>query len=175
MTLAAPLIPTLETERLILRPPSARDLPPFAAFYASDAAEHVGGPRSEAETWRYLCEVIGHWTMRGFGRWMVTLKDNDTAIGLVGLHFPLNWPEPEIGWAIWSGTGRGYATEAAQAARRYGYDTLGWSTAMSMIAPGNEASVRVALRLGATRDEDHDHPDHGPLMIYRHPGPGALS
>lgn len=172
MTLQA--IPTLQTDRLILRAPQPEDHAVFAAFLASDATEHIGGTQTQAESWRYLCQVIGHWTMRGFGRWMVTLKDDDTAIGLVGLHQPFDWPEREIGWYIWSGTGQGYAREAGIAARDHAYNTLGWPTAMSMINPGNDASVRVAEAMGATRAPDYDHPRFGPLMIYRHPDPGGV-
>ena len=164
-------IPTIETERLILRAPAPKDHPVFAEFFASDATQYIGGTRTSEQTWRYLCEVIGHWTMRGFGRWMVTPKDDDTAIGLVGLHEPLGWPGQEIGWYIWSGKGKGYASEAGRAARTYAYDTLGWTTAISMIDMGNDASVRVAEAMGATREPDYDYPGHGPVMIYRHPGP----
>jgi len=171
---SAVTIPTLTTERLILRAPGPQDLGPFAAFYASAGAKFVGGYQSEAETWRYLCQVIGHWALRGYGRWMVTRKGDDTAIGLVGLHNPWDWPEPEVGWYIWDGLGQGYASEAGRAARDYAYSTLGWTTLMSMIAPGNDASVRVATALGAVREADHDHPRHSPLMVYRHPGPEAL-
>lgn len=173
MTSATAHIPRLTTDRLTLRAPASRDLPAFAAFYASDASRFVGGPQTEAETWRYMCQVIGHWALRGYGRWVVTTRDDDTAIGLVGLHNPLDWPEAEVGWFIWSGLGQGYATEAGRAARDYAYSTLGWPTVISMIAPGNDASVRVATALGAVREDDHNHPRFGQLMIYRHPAPKA--
>jgi len=169
--ITATTIPTLETERLILRAPGPQDHAPFASFLASDATRYIGGKQTEAEAWRYLCQVIGHWSMRGFGRWMVTLKGNDTAIGLVGLHQPLDWPEKEIGWYVWSGTGKGYAQEAGRAALVHAYEALGWTTAMSMINPGNDASVRVAKSMGAVREPDYKHPRHGSLMVYRHPGP----
>lgn len=130
---------------------------------------------TEPETWRYTCQVIGHWALRGYGRWIVTLKDSDAPIGLVGLHNPLDWPEPEVGWCIWSGTGKGYATEAGRASRAYAYETLGWSTVVSMIGVGNEASVRVATALGAVREKNHSHPHLGTMMVYRHPSPEALS
>ena len=52
---------------------------------------------------------------------------------LVGIVGP--WPrlglsrELELGWDLFEGaTGKGYATEAARAARRYAYDVLGWTT-----------------------------------------------
>ena len=130
---------------------------------------------SEAETWRYLCQVIGHWALRGYGRWMVTTQDDDTALGLIGLHNPLNWPEPEIGWILWSRNGQGFATEAARAARNYAYDTLGWTTAISLIDPQNVASRHVATRLGATKVGDHRFDDGDPAEIFRHPGPEVAS
>ena len=164
-------IPTLQTERLTMRAPRAQDLPAFAAFYASDDAKFVGGQQTEAQTWRYLCQVIGHWTMRGYGRWMVTTKDDNIALGLVGLHNPLDWPEPELGWYLWSGNGQGFATEAALAARAYAYGTLGWETVVSIITPGNNASVGVAERMGALREEDHRFSNGDVAMVYRHPSP----
>lgn len=165
------MIPTLTTDRLTLRAPRPEDVPAFADFYASDAARFVGGPMTEAETWRYLCQVIGHWSMRGYGRWIVTLRGDDAPIGLVGLHNPLDWPEAEVGWYIWSGTGKGYAVEAGKAARTHAYDTLGWTTMVSMIATGNDASIGVAKAMGAQREDDYHHPVYGAMSVYRHPGP----
>ena len=172
MTPGAVHIPTLTTERLVLRAPRPDDLPAFAAFYASDAARFVGGPMEEWEAWRYLCQVIGHWAMRGFGRWMV--EAGGRPVGLVGLHEPLDWPETEVGWYAWE-TGKGYATEAGIAARDWAYRELGRTTLVSMIAPGNDASIRVAERMGAVRGPDYEHPRFGPLVFYRHPGPDALA
>lgn len=165
-------IPTISTDRLVLRAPHVDDVPAFAAFYASDAARHVGGPLPDFEVWRYVAQVIGHWSLRGFGRWMVELKDRPGAIGLVGLHDPLDWPEPEVGWMLWGGNGNGFATEAALAARKYAYYTVGLTTLISSIAPDNTSSVKVAERMGAVREpNDFQHPTFGPMAIYRHPGP----
>ncbi|MGZ2259158.1 GNAT family N-acetyltransferase [Roseobacter sp. A03A-229] len=167
-------IPTITTDRLILRAPTEDDVAGFAAFYASDAAQFVGGPLKDFQVWRYTAEVLGHWQLRGFGRWMVERKDAPGAIGLVGLHAPLDWPEPEVGWMLWDGNGKGYASEAARAARRYAYDTLGMTTLISSIAPDNAASIRLAKAMGARRaPEDYTHPVYGTMQIYRHPGPEA--
>lgn len=169
-------IPTLETERLILRAPIAADVAPMAAFYQSEASVYVGGPQPDYETWRYLAQVIGHWYLKGFGRWIVTTRTDDTAIGLVGLHEPLDWPEPEVAWILWGGNGQGYATEAAKAARSYAYDALGLTTLISCIDADNAASAAVATRLGAQRAlKDFVHPKYGPMQVWRHPSPEALS
>ena len=169
-------IPHLTTDRFILRAPKAADIDPMAAFYASPASQFVSGPKSRPITWRYLCEVIGHWQMRGYGRWSVTTKDDDTALGLVGLHCPEDWPEPEVGWMLYPGaTGQGIATEAGHAARAYAYDVLGWSTIISMIDPENVASVNVAERMGARREDDFVHARFGKVGIWRHPAPEKAS
>jgi RimJ/RimL family protein N-acetyltransferase len=165
-------IPTLETDRLILRAPAAADFAPFAEFYASDRASFVGGPLGAEQAWRMLAMEIGHWSLNGFGRWIVETRDTGTAVGLVGLFEPEGWPEPEIGWDLFNGhEGRGYATEAALAARDYAYDILGWPTAISLVKPGNDGSAAVARRLGARPDGTFTHERHGPMAIWRHPAP----
>ncbi len=168
-------IPTLTSERLTLRAPGARDVDALAAFYASDRSKFVGGPMTREQSWRQLATEIGHWALCGYGRWMVDVTETGDTAGMVGLWNPEGWPEPEIGWDLMNGfEGRGYATEAAATARAYAYDVLGWSTAISLVAPENTGSAQVATRLGAHHDSDYQHPRFGLLHVYRHPGPDAL-
>jgi RimJ/RimL family protein N-acetyltransferase len=169
-------IPTLTTPRLTLRAPCSEDFDTFAAFFASDRAEFVGGPATEEQSWRMLAAELGHWHLRGYGRWAVEETASGTFAGIIGLWNPLGWPEPEIGWDLMGGfESRGYATEAAQAALAYAYDTLGWSTAISLVAPTNHASRGVAKRMGATHDGMFDHERHGRLEIWRHLSPDILA
>ncbi|QPM91061.1 GNAT family N-acetyltransferase [Pseudooceanicola algae] len=173
-TLAA--IPVLQTERLTLRGPAAQDHDLLSAFYGSERSHFVGGPLDREKTWRQLATEIGHWTLRGYGRWMADLTETGETVGMVGLWNPDGWPEAEIGWDLMNGhEGRGYATEAALAARAFAYDVLGWTTAISLVAPENHGSARVAERLGAQRDGAFQHARFGPLHVYRHPGPEALT
>jgi RimJ/RimL family protein N-acetyltransferase len=52
--------PTLETDRLILRPPMAEDLAPWAAMLAdSQAARFIGGPQALHGAWRNLAMMTG--------------------------------------------------------------------------------------------------------------------
>jgi len=171
------MIPILHTDRLTLRAPGPGDFDALRGFHRSERSRFVGGPCDAAESWGYLCKAIGHWTMRGFGRWVVTLTGaEDRALGLVGLYHPLDWPEPEIAWTLWEGAeGRGIATEAARAARTYAYDTLGWSTAISLIAPDNTRSIALAERLGCAREGDFDHEEYGFMHIWRHPAAAEVS
>ncbi|GGH37091.1 Protein N-acetyltransferase, RimJ/RimL family [Cribrihabitans marinus] len=169
-------IPTISTPRLTLRAPEAGDFPVFAAFFASERSGFVGGPVPAEQSWRYLAAELGHWQLRGFGRWSVVETATGKLAGLIGLWFPQGWPEPEIGWDLFDGfEGKGYATEAALAAREYAYDTLGWTTAISLVAPENAASRNVARRMGARADGTHEHERFGALEIWRHPAPEDLA
>lgn len=167
--------PTLQTDRLTLRPLGEKDLPYVTAFFASDRAHFVGGSVPADQAWRSLAAEIGHWSLRGYGRWGVEERATGTPVGLVGLWNPAGWPEPEIGWNLWAGQeGKGYATEAARAARRHAYDTLGWTTVISLVDPANHPSAAVARRLGATLEGTYDHVRFGHMQVWRHPGPDSV-
>ncbi len=170
-------IPVIETERLRLRAPVAADFEVFAAFHTTERAQFVGGPLSRAQAWRGFCHVLGHWALRGYSFFVMADKTSDAALGICGPWNPEGWPEPEIGWSIWAGEaeGKGYAREAAQAARGYAYDSLGWPTAISLIDRANSRSQALARRLGCTPDGIFSHENFGDLEIWRHPAPAALA
>jgi len=169
-------IPTLETERLILRAPREADVEAEAAFYATDASKFVGGPLPAHRVWRSIAMLVGHWAFRGYGFWALEDKATGTYLGRTGLWYPQGWYEREIGWTLMNhATGKGYATEAATAARSYAYDELGWDTAISQIAPGNEASKAVARRLGAKFETIYEDPEYGEIEIWRHLSADDLS
>ncbi len=169
-------IPTLTTARLTLRALTEADFPSFAAFYASDRSRHVGGPATPEQSWRMLAGELGHWALRGYGRWAVAETASSALVGIIGPWNPEGWPEPEIGWDLMNGfEGKGYATEAARATLEYAYDALGWTTAISLVAPTNHGSRRVAQRLGAQPEGMFDHERHGTLEIWRHLSPDDLA
>ena len=167
--------PTVETERLILRAPKPSDAEVFTAYYATERAEFVGGPMEDRQAWMFFGTEMGHWVMRGFGMWVVTLKGNDAPLGIVGHWYPHGWPEKEVGWVLFDAKdeGKGIAFEAAKASVAYAYDTLGWDTVVSYIAKPNVRSVALAERLGAVLDKDAQQPkpDGEPCLVYRHPRP----
>ncbi len=168
--------PILETERLILRAPSAVDWPVWHEFYMSDRAQYVGGGTGIApgQSWRAFGHVIGHWVMRGYGMFVFADKATGQTLGGAGPWFPEGWAEQEIGWTVWApeAEGKGMAAEAATAALRYAFDDLGWDTAVSYIVPENARSIALAMRLGAQIDPDAPHPatsDGAAVQVYRHP------
>ncbi|WP_372610595.1 GNAT family N-acetyltransferase [Aquicoccus sp.] len=174
MTLA-PDIPVLETERLILRAPRESDFEHERDFFATEGSRFVGGPLPAHRVWRSLAMLVGHWAFRGYGFWALDDRATGQYQGRVGLWFPEGWAEREIGWTLMPhGQGKGYATEAALAARAHAYDVLGWDTAISQIDPRNEASKAVARRLGASFEKIYDDPEYGPVEIWRHLAPADI-
>lgn len=167
-------IPEIETGRLRLRLPKASDLPAHVAFRSSERARSVGGPFDAASSFHHLESIVGQWHLRGYGRWMVADRETDAPLGIVGIYHPDDWPEAEIGWSVYAeAEGRGIAHEAALAAREFTYGALGWDRIVSLVAPGNARSIRLAERLGCRRERVHVHPVYGALDIWVHPRPEA--
>ncbi len=175
MTVALSPTPVLETERLILRAPRAEDWPAWAAFAADERSRFVGGPLEAEAAWRAFGHVIGMWVMRGFGTFVVEPREGGAPLGMCGPWYPEGWPEPEIGWSLWSpgAEGKGHAFEAARASIAHAFGPLGWTTAVSYIDPDNARSIALAERLGARRDAAAAHPGIGPCLVFRHPAPAA--
>lgn len=170
-------VPVLETERLILRAPQAGDWPQFNAMLQSDRGQMIRtGAYDLSNTWRGFNHLIGHWVTRGFGMFVWQAKGCATPLGACGPWFPETWPEREIAWSVWApaAEGKGLAFEAATAARRFAYDVLGWTTAVSYIASGNHRSARLAERMGAVIDATAASMGTPPVRVFRHPGPEAL-
>jgi RimJ/RimL family protein N-acetyltransferase len=147
-------IPTLETERLVLRPLGEADVEPLHAIMQDpDVMQYIGDRQIPTlqETWRAVAGWIGHWALRGYGLWAVEERGSGDVIGRIGLINPIEWPGPEVGYMLgkpwW---GRGYATEAARAAMDWGFETMGFERLISLIAPANAASIAVAAKLGET-------------------------
>ena len=101
------------------------------------------------QAWRELAYLLGHWALRGFGQWVLEERESGELLGRAGLNRPEGWPGLEVAWTLarphW---GNGYATEAGRASLDWAFHTLGADHVISLIAPGNERSQRVAERLG---------------------------
>jgi RimJ/RimL family protein N-acetyltransferase len=147
-------IPTLRTERLVLRAFREDDLDAWAAILGDpETAMYIGGVRSREEAWRSIAVYLGHWALRGYGQWAVERRLDGRLVGRAGLWYPEGWPELEVGWtldrSVW---GEGFATEAGQAAMDWGFAELGLERIASVIAPENARSRAVAVRLGMDLD-----------------------
>jgi RimJ/RimL family protein N-acetyltransferase len=170
--------PVLETERLVLRAPGLQDWDAWRDFVVHDERAHFirGEDMNDGKAWRGLGHVVGMWALRGYGSFVFCLRGTDRALGMTGPWHPMDWPEREIGWTVWSAEaeGKGLAFEAATAARSHAFRDLGWDTAVSYIHPDNARSIALAERLGARLDPTAATPAHDPCpLVYRHPRPEA--
>ncbi len=97
---------------------------------------------------------------------MVVERLSGRMVGRAGLWQPEGYPDPEVGWILKPGVwNRGYATEIGLAVRDYAFGTLGISHLISLIHPDNHASIRVAQKMGASLEGEHDL-NGTPHLIY---------
>ncbi len=140
---------TLRTDRMTLRQPQAGDLPVYTSYCASDRARFVRGPFSALEAFDKLSAMAGHWTLRGYGRYI--MEAGGAPIGHVGpLCFDTAEPA-ELTWTLWDGTyeGQGLATEGALRVKEHLFEDLGWQQLTILVMPENHKSAAIAERLGA--------------------------
>ena len=169
-------IPVIETERLILRGWRESDHAGVAEMgHDAEVTRFTGGTRSDADSWRMIAMLMGHWAMRGYGLMPIEEKATGSFVGYCGPWRPFGWPDGEIGYSLAKAHhGKGYATEAARAALRFAYEDLGWTTAISLIDAGNGASQGVAKKLGATKERENVPIWDFTADIWRHLPPERL-
>ncbi len=160
----------IETERLLLRVPDESDVDAWTAILTDpEVARFLGPPfASRAEVAAHIRTVQERHEADGFGLLAVVRKDDGDVIGRSG---SLVWDtrtwstttrreagehaEVEVGWTLapeaW---GFGYATEAGEACRDYGFAHLGLTRVAAVIQHGNERSFAVARRLGMRHERD---------------------
>lgn len=160
----------IETERLLMRPPTAQDLDAYVDIHEDPAVLHylnsAGPSQGRVAGWRMIAMLVGHWTLRGYGHWTVLEKASGLVVGRVGLWYPEGWPGVELGWIIrrsrWN---MGYATEAARAAMAFGFERVGLDHVISLISADNTRSIRVAEKVGE-RLERRDVIDGVDTLVY---------
>ena len=142
----------LETERLLLREMTDKDLPALAAILQDEETMYAyEGAFNDAETRQWLDKQMLRYSEYGVGLWGVILKETGALIGQCGL----TWQDVEgeqvleVGYLLnrnhWH---LGYAIEAAKAVKQYGFDALDAPEVYSIVRDTNLASINVAIRNG---------------------------
>jgi len=125
---------------------------------------------------------LGAWRENGIGH--LVIERNGRVLGRIGFVVwdSSTWrqatfaeagdhAQPELGWALarahW---GQGYATEAAFAAREWAHRERHLEPLVSLIAPANDASQRVAHRLGARPSRTVTLASAQAAIVWEHPG-----
>lgn len=155
----------LSTSRLHLRQWVTDDFAAFAEMSANpEVMRYFPKLLSRQESYQMAKKCQQLIEDKGWGFWAVSLKENNSFIGFVGLNEPqVDLPfSPclEIGWRLhpnyW---GNGYATEAAGEALRFAFTTLKAEEVVSFTAAINQSSRRVMERLGLMNTQsDFNHP-----------------
>jgi ribosomal-protein-alanine N-acetyltransferase len=167
--------PTIETERLILRPFRDDDLDAYTEMLQTPevrASFHLPVDVGRELAWSAMAAGVGQWELRGTGQWAAVARATGAFLGRAGMHHPErdDWPGIEIGWAFhprhW---GKGYATEAGSAAVEYAFAHHDVDALYSVILPENKRSQAVAQRLGFTLFETRitSHYPESPHGIWR--------
>lgn len=143
----------LETPRLYLREMTPDDaesayllnLDPEVIQYTGD------DPFESIEEAREFLEKYESYQKYGFGRWAVILKETDEYLGWCGLKYTPESDEFDIGYRLmkkfW---GKGYATEAAEACLKLGFEQFNMKTIVGRVMPANSVSIRVLEKIGLT-------------------------
>ncbi|MGH2456012.1 MAG: GNAT family N-acetyltransferase [Candidatus Limnocylindria bacterium] len=152
-----PTQPTLETDRLRLRPFTLADAPAVQALAGAREVAHttlnVPHPYRDgmAETW-----IRTH--APGFeagdqATFAIVNRQTNEVVGAIGLMINLDHARAELGY--WVGVpfwNRGYATEATRAALRYGFEELALHRIFALHLVRNPASGRVMQKAGMQRE-----------------------
>jgi 3-dehydroquinate dehydratase/shikimate dehydrogenase len=159
----------IKSERLILRPWRKEDLEPFTQLNADPRVmQYFPSTLNPEESHQLFKRINAKIDERGWGFWAVSLKENDTFIGMIGLNdldksnFPVHFtPAVEVGWRLaydyWN---KGYATEGATACLKYGFETLKLDEIVAFTAVKNLRSRAVMEKIGMHHDpkDDFEHP-----------------
>lgn len=164
-------LPRIFTDRTVMRGPYMEDFDVFADMVMSDRGRYIAGPLTREGAWDDFIQLTASWILRGCGLWTVEDQDDKTVLGFVLLGHETGDPEPELGFLFTEeAEGKGYAFEAAEKARNNAWNAMSFDTLVSYIDPDNERAIKLALRLGATRDPSGDHES---THCYRYPRPAA--
>ena len=142
----------IETDRLLMRPITRDDLPVLLRFRADpEVSRYLGGP--EMSTPEFIAKRLEFYLdchrQHGFGMCALLGKEDGEMIGWSGIQPLEDSGQIEVGYGFdrphW---GKGYATEAAAAWLRYGFETVGLPRIVAVAEPENAGSRRVMEKLG---------------------------
>jgi RimJ/RimL family protein N-acetyltransferase len=171
--------PRIETERLILRAFRAEDLEPLSAIWADEqVVRFIGGQKlSREDTWRRTLAACGQWPYTGFGYWIAESKADSGVVGQLGFADfkrdmqPSIEGAPELGYVFAPSVhGQGIAREACAAVLDWADANLNAPSYPAIISPENEASIRLAERLGFRREPDGTYRGEA-IALFRRPRP----
>jgi RimJ/RimL family protein N-acetyltransferase len=151
----------IETERLLLRKFRPDDSDWFVRMRGdAELMRYMGGAHPPEKALQRLHHFISFYDEHGFSVLAAIHKERRELIGWCGLHTLDSTPEIEVGYGFdkpyW---GQGYATEAAAASLRYGFERAGLERIVAVAHPQNTGSWRVMEKLGMKFEKRTKHYD----------------
>jgi RimJ/RimL family protein N-acetyltransferase len=165
----------VRTGRMRLRPVSYADLADLVALKADPLvyAVMLGGVRTTAETAAELAEDIVFWGRHGVGIWAARAIESGRFLGQVGLHHRRDGHGIALRFAFAAAThGRGYASEAAGAALRFGHERAGLHRIVALARETNIASREVLGGIGMVVCDSFQRDGHR-MLVYESVRPAA--
>jgi len=168
-------INSVETARLLLRVPELADAEALMGIlWDPEVVEQKQVTLREPPGGLDLAlkntnDMLHQWELRGDGQWSVIEKATGHVIGVVGFYHPQRqWPGVDLGWVIHrSRRGHGLATEAATAALGWVWEYTQIDRIVSLIAPDDHRSIRIATKIGERFERADVDPVHGePMHVY---------
>ncbi len=160
-------VPVLQSERLTLRASRLEDFDDYASIVCNERGKFVDGPMSREDGWYDFAGYSANWLSHGHGGWTVVETATDRRLGFVALGLEPGDQEVELGYLFLADAeGQGFAREAVERARTFGFDVLNLPTLVSYIDKENTRSIRLCQALGAVEDTPADwNPED---VVYRH-------
>ena len=137
----------IETNRLLLRNFTLDDaaliyelnLDPEVTLYTGDPIQDINQAQDVLEQ-----TILPQYALYNHGRWAVHVKPTQKFIGWCGLKARPERNEIDLGYRLMKKAwGNGYATEAAYACLKYGFEKLNLQRIVGRAMPENTASLRV--------------------------------
>ncbi|WP_405067193.1 GNAT family N-acetyltransferase [Kribbella sp. NBC_01510] len=164
--------PTIETERLLLRPWRDTDASDALAIYGD---EEVTRWLTPAMAWvpdvQTMHDVLRKWRdqdVAPVSHWAVERRDTREIVGGAAVLRLAPWEDLELGWQLarpaW---GHGYATEAGDAVARWALHRSGVQEVFALVSPGNDRAVATARRIGMEWIGETDQYHQQKLELYR--------
>lgn len=166
---------SVETARLLLRMPELSDAQAFMGIlWDPEVVEQkqvtlIEPPGDLDLALKNTKDMLRQWELRGYGHWSVVEKATGDVIGCVGYYHPQRpWPGVDLGWVLHrSRWGQGLATEAARAALAWAWAHTAVERIISLIAPEDHRSTRIAVKIGERFERADVDPVHGePVHVY---------
>jgi ribosomal-protein-alanine N-acetyltransferase len=159
---------TLKTDRLMLRPVQFDDAPAFEAFYSEPEVMAIRkyGVLDAGAACAKVRSMTEHWTVHGFGMWVVEEIASGDFAGECGLRWLEDGSDVELSYGLYTRfRGRGLATEAARAAVEFGFSVLGLKRIVALSRGDNIVSHRILEKIGMTLEWRKPKGEHG-LVRY---------